>query len=110
MCEAEEDLAGLIDYISDHDSIERADDVLDRLPAACERLDQCPERGLVLPELRSSGIKSYREDLFKHYRVICEVIGREAIRINPALSARQRGIRWVSERRLPAAFLITRFA
>ena len=40
-------------------------------------LEQHSERGRFLPELRSIGIKTYREVHFKHYRVIYEVIGRE---------------------------------
>ena len=75
--EAEEDLAELIDYIAQHDSVERANYVLERLLTICTRLERHPERGHFLPELRSLGIKTHREVHFKPYRVIYEVIGRE---------------------------------
>lgn len=75
--EAEEDLAELVDYIAQHDSVERANYVVERLITVCERLEQHPERGHFLPELRSLGIKTYREVHFKPYRIIYEVVGRE---------------------------------
>jgi len=96
--EAEEDLAELIDYISNHDSFERADYVLARLLAVCERLEQHPERGHFLPELRSLGIKTYREVHFKPYRIIYEVIGRE-IFIQLIVDGR-RSLQAILERRL----------
>jgi toxin ParE1/3/4 len=77
--ETEEDLVELVDYIARHDSVERANYVLERLLAICTRLEQHPERGHFLPELRSLGIKTYREVHFKPYRVIYEVIGREVV-------------------------------
>jgi toxin ParE1/3/4 len=75
--ETEEDLAELVDYITQHDSVERANYVLDKLLTICTRLEQHPERGHFLPELRLLGIKTYREVHFKPYRVIYEVIGRD---------------------------------
>jgi len=75
--EAEEDLAELVDYIAQHDSVERANYVVERLITVCERLEQHPERGHFLPELRSLGIKTYREVHIKPYRIIYEVVGRE---------------------------------
>lgn len=96
--EAEKDLAELIDYIARHDSIERAEYVLERLLAVCERLEQHPERGHFLPELRSLGIKNYREVHFKPYRVIYEVIGREVF-IQLIVDGR-RSLQSILERRL----------
>jgi toxin ParE1/3/4 len=96
--EAEEDLAELIDYISNHDSTERADYVLERLLAVCERLEQYPERGHFLPEMRSLGIKTYREVHFKPYRIIYEVIGREVF-IQLIVDGR-RSLQAILERRL----------
>ena len=96
--EAEEDLAELIEYIANHDSIECADYVLERLFKACERLEQHPERGHLLPELRSLGIRSYREIHFKPYRIIYEVIGREVF-IQLIVDGR-RSLQTILERRL----------
>jgi toxin ParE1/3/4 len=75
--EAEEDLAELVDYTAQYDSVERANYVLERLMTVCERLEQHPERGHFLPELRSLGIKTHLEVHFKPYRIIYEVVGRE---------------------------------
>ncbi len=77
MQEAEEDLAEIIEFVADHDSVERANYMLEKLLGVCERLEQHPKRGHFLPELRSIGIKSYREVHFKPYRIIYEVIGRD---------------------------------
>jgi len=96
--EADEDLAELVEYIAQHDSIERANHVLERLLTVCERLEQHPERGHFLPELHSLGIKAYREVHFKPYRIIYEVIGREVF-IQLIVDGR-RSLQAILERRL----------
>jgi toxin ParE1/3/4 len=96
--EAEEDLAELVDYIAQHDSVERANYVLGRLLTICTRLERHPERGHVLPELRSLGIKTYREVHFKPYRVIYEVIGREVFIL--LIVDGRRSLQAILERRL----------
>ncbi len=98
MREAEEDLAELVDYITHYDSIDRADYVLEKLLTVCERLEQHPERGHFLPELRSLGIKSHREVHFKPYRIIYEVIGREVFIL--LIVDGRRSLQAVLERRL----------
>ena len=96
--EAEEDLAELVDYIAQHDSNERAKYVLERLMTICERLEQHPERGHFLPELRSLGIKTYREVHFKPYRIIYEIIGREVFIL--LIVDGRRSMQTILERRL----------
>ena len=96
--EAEEDLAELVDYIAQHDSVERANYVLERLMTVCERLEQHPERGHFLPELRSIGIKTYREVHFKPYRIIYEMIGREVLIL--LIVDGRRSLQTILERRL----------
>ena len=96
--EAEEDLAEIIEFIARHESIERADNVLEKLLGVCERLEQHPKRGHFLPELKSIGIKSYREIHFKPYRVIHEVIGRDVF-VHLIVDGR-RSLQAVLERRL----------
>ena len=96
--EAEEDLAELADFIAHHDSVERANFVLQKLLMLCERLEQHPERGHFLPELRSLGIKIYREFHFKPYRVIYEVIGREVFIL--LIVDGRRSLQAILERRL----------
>jgi toxin ParE1/3/4 len=96
--ESEEDLAELVDYIAQHDSVERANYVLERLMAVCERLEQHPERGHFLPELRSLGIKTFREVHLKPYRIIYEVIGREVFVL--LIVDGRRSLRAILERQL----------
>ena len=96
--EAETDLTEIIEFIAKHDSIERADHVLEKLLGVCARLEQHPARGHFLPELKSVGIKSYREIHFKPYRVIYEVIGRDVF-IHLIVDGR-RSLQALLERRL----------
>ena len=96
--EAEEDLAELVDYIGQNDSFESAKYVLERLVTVCERLEQHPERGHFLPELRPLGIKTYREVHFKPYRIIYEVIGREVFIV--LIVDGRRSLQTILERRL----------
>jgi toxin ParE1/3/4 len=96
--EAEEDLAELVDYIAQHDSVERANYVLDKLLKICTRLEQHPERGHFLPELRSLGIKTYREVHFKPYRIIYEAIGRDVFIL--LIVDGRRSLQAILERRL----------
>ena len=96
--EAEEDLAELVDYIAQHDSVEHANYVLERLMTVCERLEQHPERGHFLPELSSLGIKTFREVHFKPYRIIYEVVGREVFIL--LIVDGRRSLQAILERRL----------
>jgi toxin ParE1/3/4 len=98
VAEAEEDLAELANYIAHHDSVERANFVLEKLLTLCERIEQHPERGHFLPELRSLGIKTHREVHFKPYRVIYEVNGREVFIL--LIVDGRRSLQTILERRL----------
>lgn len=72
--DAEHDLEDLHRYIATYDSLENADRVLERLLRVAENLAIDPERGSVPKELRSLGIKEYRQLFFKPYRVIYRVV------------------------------------
>jgi len=96
--EAEDDLAEIIEFVAKHDSIEHAEYVLEKLLGVCERLEQNPQRGHFLPELKSLGIKSYREVHFKPYRVIYEHIGRDVF-VHLIVDGR-RSLQAILERRL----------
>ena len=76
---AESDLGDIYSYIAEHDSPSNADYVLDRLMEASESLATCPERGTYPQELLALGIREYRQSLFKPYRVIYRVIGKQVI-------------------------------
>jgi toxin ParE1/3/4 len=69
------DLEELDDYITTHDSPEKADYVLSMIEDAIKSLAQLPNRGSYPSELSELGIQDYREVFFKPYRVIYRVIG-----------------------------------
>jgi toxin ParE1/3/4 len=76
---AEQDLEALHDYISEFDCVANANHVLDELVGVLESLSRFPERGSYPKELVGLGIKEYRQALFKPYRVIYRVTGRQVI-------------------------------
>lgn len=77
--DAEHDLEDLYSYIANYDSLQNADRVLDRLTEVAENLSAHPERGSVPKELRSLGIREYRQVFFKPYRLIYRVIDARVI-------------------------------
>lgn len=77
--DAERDLADLYSYIAGFDSLKNADYVLDRLLKVAASLTTSPERGSVPKELRSLGIREYRQAFFDPYRVIYRVAGKHVI-------------------------------
>ena len=68
------DLEDIDDYISQHDSPENADYVLNKIETAIHKLADFPNRGTYPEERSSLGIKEYREVFFKPYRIIYRVI------------------------------------
>ena len=68
------DLEGLYSYIAVHDSVQKADFVLQKLETSFNGLSQFPDRGSYPKELLSLGIREYREIYFKPYRIIYRVI------------------------------------
>ncbi len=76
---AERDLEALYDYAARSDGLTRAHQLLDRLMEVVESLARFPERGSHPKELVALGIKEYRQVLFKSYRVIYRVTGRQVI-------------------------------
>ena len=74
---AERDLEEIYDYIAEFDSPAKADYVLDRLNAVADSLAAFPQRGSHPRELQDLGIREYRQTLFKPYRVIYRVVGRQ---------------------------------
>ena len=76
---AERDLEALHDYVIRSDGVPEAHRLLDRLMEAVDSLTSFPERGSHPKELAVLGIKEYRQVLFKPYRVIYRVTGRQVI-------------------------------
>ena len=96
--DAEQDLIDIYRYITLHDSVEKADYVLEQLESLCSSITELPERGHIPPELDRIGIANYREVNFKPYRVIYEVI-RQDVFIHCILDGR-RDMPSLLERRL----------
>lgn len=76
---AERDLESIYDYIVEFDGMAKANDVLDRLMEVVEGLAKFPERGSYPKELVALGIKEYRQAVFKPYRVMYRVVGKQVV-------------------------------
>lgn len=77
VAEAEQDLLDIYDYVAAYDSVEKAEELLQRLEAACHRLTTFPRRGRIPPELERTGVLQYREVFHGPYRIIYEIVGDE---------------------------------
>ena len=71
--DAERDLEELVEYIAEFDSPAIAQHILDRVLEVTTDLSTHAERGSIPRELRSLGIREYRQVFFKPYRVIYRV-------------------------------------
>lgn len=71
------DLKDIDDYISRHDSPDKADYVLNEIETIIEGLSEFPGRGVYPKELSALGIKEYREVYFKPYRIIYRALSNE---------------------------------
>ena len=96
--DAEDDLFDIYDYIARHDSVERANYVLDKLESLIISLDKTPTRGHTPPELDRIGVKEYKELHFKPYRVIYQIIDGIVV-VHACLDGR-RDMQTLLERRL----------
>ena len=66
---ASKDLLNIIEYIS-QDNIDAAIRIFESIKSTCKTLDQSPERGRVVPELKAYGIFSYRELIIPPWLII----------------------------------------
>lgn len=71
---AQRDLNGIVSFIAE-DSLDNAIAVLQRLENRAETLTQSPERGRIVPELRSIDIYHYRELIERPWRIIYRIEG-----------------------------------
>ena len=69
------DLEDIYSYISEHDSPQKADYVLDQLESKFVSLREMPERGVYPKELSKLGVRDYREIFFKPYRILYRIDG-----------------------------------
>jgi toxin ParE1/3/4 len=74
---AERDLEEIAEYIADHDSSLKADQVLERCLQVIEGLKTLPGRGSIPREPLSLGMRDFRQVFFKPYRVIYRIAGRK---------------------------------
>ena len=67
--DAARDLNELYDYVTEHDSPQKEDYLLERIQKTFSTLSEFPERGVYPKELLELGIREYREILFKPCRI-----------------------------------------
>ncbi len=72
---AEADLVGIIEYIAE-DSITNAVQAFETLKEKATSLQQLPERGRIVPELKEHGVSLYRELIVKPWRIIYRISGK----------------------------------
>ena len=66
---ASKDLENIIDYIS-QDNVDTAITIFEKIKSKCNTLNQFPDKGRIVPELKAYGILSYRELIISPWRVI----------------------------------------
>jgi len=76
---AERDIDSIYDYISENDSVARADHVMAALEKVWTGLTTSPARGNYPKELVALGVTDYREVHFKPYRIIYRISGRKVL-------------------------------
>lgn len=76
---AERDLEEIVDYIAEHESIDRAIDVGARIENSIAGLATFPNRGAHPKELVEYGNRDFREIYFKPYRILYRVVRSEVI-------------------------------
>ena len=74
--DAESDLESIFNFITEHDSADKALHVLDQIEQSVSNLAESPDRGSYPKELAALGIHDYREIFFKPYRIIYRMSGR----------------------------------
>jgi toxin ParE1/3/4 len=72
---AKRDLTDLATYIAEHDSLAKADLLLDGIVDIIGALETMPERGRHPPELLDLGFRDIRERFFKPYRILYRIDG-----------------------------------
>ncbi len=73
ICEAEEDIFEIYNYIAKYDSAGKVDKLFTNLKNTINTLDQQPDRSHVPPELESIDVFEFREIHYNPYRIIYQV-------------------------------------
>lgn len=84
---AENDLKGIIEYIAE-DSLANAISVFEKIKEKALGLNQFPERGRIVPELKDQGIALYRELIVAPWRIIYRITDK-TIYVLSVLDSRQ---------------------
>lgn len=84
---AENDLKGIIEYIAE-DSLAGATNVFEKIKEKALGLNQFPERGRIVPELKDQGISLYRELIVTPWRIIYRITDK-TIYVLSVLDSRQ---------------------
>ena len=92
------DLEEIHNYIARHDSIDRANHVLERIEKVFASLSENPQRRSYPKELLDIGIREYREVFFKPYRIIYRAIEDDVYVL--VIADGRRDMRALLERRL----------
>ncbi|MDY6955140.1 MAG: type II toxin-antitoxin system RelE/ParE family toxin [Thermodesulfobacteriota bacterium] len=74
--DAARDLSELYDYVTEHDSPQKAGYLLEQIENTFSTSSEFPERGVYPKELLELGIREYREIFFKPYRIIYRVMDK----------------------------------
>ena len=72
--DAKNDLLDIYRYVSQNDSVEKANRLIDNLEKTIMKLETMPLRGHYPPELERIGVLEFREVFYKPYRIIYQVI------------------------------------
>ena len=76
---AEIDIYEIHLYVEMHDSLERADTLLDGIWQTIPSLAIMPDRGHCPPELERIGIREFREIHFKPYRIVYSILENDVV-------------------------------
>ncbi len=76
---AERDLADIVEYIADRDSVDRAIDVASKIERNIAALETFPTRGAHPKELLEYGNRDFREVFYKPYRILYRILERQVV-------------------------------
>jgi toxin ParE1/3/4 len=96
--EAKEDLINVYLYVAGHDSVSRADALIDALEEKCESLSENPARGHVVAELKRVHVEGFREVHYKQFRIVFQ-ISEKNVYVHAVLDGR-RELQEILERRI----------
>lgn len=71
--DAEKDILGIYRYAERNDSVEQANQLLEKIEETIQKLETFPLRGHVPPELERIGVFDFREVHYKPFRIIYDI-------------------------------------